>query len=97
MFINLKRRFKEFVNKKNPMTETSKIIIDDHQDIEMENILSYEESDSLIKLHILRECTFEEYVNAIKKYEKDGNSIEIPIRMFITSGGSFINTKLKKK
>lgn len=97
MFRNLKGKLKEFVNKKSPLTETSKINVDDHQDKEIENILSYEESDSLIKLQILRECTFEEYVDAIKKYEKEENSIEIPIRMFITSGGSFIHTKLKKQ
>lgn len=97
MFRHLNRRLKEFVNKKSHQIETSKIIINEHQEKKKENILSYEESDNFIKLQILSECTFEEYVDAINKYEKEGNSIDIPIRMFITSGGSFINTKLKKQ
>lgn len=96
MFKNLKRKFKEFINKRH-RNEPPKIIINNQPDKKLENILNYETSDNLIKLQILNECTFKEYVDAIDKYENKENSVEIPIRMFITSGGDIINTKLKKQ
>ncbi len=96
MFKFLKSKLKSILNNlnKEQQNETPKIIPVDDQVAPKANILSCEISDNLIRIQILKECTFEEYVNAIDAYEQPGNKIEIPIRMFVTTGGSFITTKL---
>ncbi len=85
------------VIEKNSKEKNVKSSIDNSDYKPKNDIIKYEENEDFANLQILEECTFEEYIEQINSYKVKNKIIEIPIRMFITTGGNLLNTKLKKQ